>query len=374
MEAGEVRSLTGLRGIAACWVVMFHMTVGMVNHSRIGIFLDHGYLAVDLFFVLSGFIMGKVASLPFVDGFRLDAQLMFLQRRFARVWPLYFVVTVFAAIAVQAGSGAAFPVPKGNFTVALLANLAMVQSWCISDSILGPGWSISTEFAAYILFPGLLAVTLFCRWRPAMLVGLACAILLSGLVLLPARLTGAIVHWGPLDMPESRNYSALARCLLEFTMGLLAWRVTTLPRTQQIARKSAPSLALASVLLLLLMQNGTDLIVALLIPGFIVLISNDETFVSRILGSRLIHWLGVISYSLYLTHIFGLILLDRLATVILRAHLPHAWSMAAVVTLAAMLAMAAAAHYGIEKPARVALRKWMGSAQLATANPNLAGP
>ena len=318
--------------------------------------------------------MAKTASTPFTIGFNFEAHTKFLQRRFARIWPLYAVMTLLAVIAVKSGAGPQFRMPSGNFELAVLANLAMIQSWGVSDSILGPGWSISTELAAYILFPGILVITVFCRRRTALLVGLGCALLLSALAILPKELTGVIKYWGPLDMPESRNYSAISRCILEFTLGILAWRVGVHPKVRQLSSKFALSEILACLLLGLLALRGTDIAYALLIPVFIASVSSDESHVARLLGRNPIHWLGVISYSLYLTHMFLWILRDRLSSTLLKAHVPHAWSVAYAAGLIVLFPMAAAAHYGIEKPGRQALRRWMDRRPPAPINPNLAAP
>ena len=296
-----------------------------------------------------------------------------LQRRFARIWPLYAMMTLLAVLAIQSGAGPRFPMPSGNFKLAVFTNLLMIQSWGLSDSLLGPGWSISTE-AVYILLPGILLITVFCRLRVALLVGIGCALLLSALALLPKEFTGVIKYWGPLDMPESRNYSAISRCLLEFTLGVLAWRVGILPSARRLASKFALSEILACVLLGLLALRGTDIVYALLIPVFIASVSTDRSPVARLLGRRPLHWLGAISYSLYLTHMFVWILRDRLSSALLKAYVPHAWSIAYAVGLTALFPIAAAAHYGIEKPGRQALRRWMDRRPPAPINPNLAAP
>src|SRR3979490_2903480 len=83
---GEIRSLTGLRGIAALWVVALHLEFTRAP------FINNGYLGVDLFFVLSGYVMALNYGWPRM---RLGDYCRFLRKRLARTYPLY----VFTAVA-----------------------------------------------------------------------------------------------------------------------------------------------------------------------------------------------------------------------------------------------------------------------------------
>jgi len=108
-----------------------------------------GYQTVDLFFVLSGYIMALTYGRRPRTGGGGVAFLQFLGRRLGRVYPLYLTVTL-AYLALA---------PPGWNRMAVLANLGMVQAWGLADSIGGPAWLISTEFAAYVAFPVLLLLT-----------------------------------------------------------------------------------------------------------------------------------------------------------------------------------------------------------------------
>ena len=96
----EIRSLTGIRGIAALYVVLFHYLSGRPFTSPLSTFLNHGYLAVDLFFALSGFVLALNYSHLFATGLNWPNFLAFLGRRLARIYPLYLVLTLLALIAV----------------------------------------------------------------------------------------------------------------------------------------------------------------------------------------------------------------------------------------------------------------------------------
>ncbi len=182
----EIRSLTGLRGVAACWVMLYHAEFRAGTTAPVRVLIDHGYLAVDLFFILSGFVL----ALNHAPAFRRDREAAyagFLRKRLARTYPLYLVATLVCFALVRAG---AF---SGRHATgwALAANLALIQSWHTRfGSIDGPGWSVSAEWGAYLLFP------LFCRaalsgpaWR-GWAVAALCLLAVAALSILPDAWAG----------------------------------------------------------------------------------------------------------------------------------------------------------------------------------------
>jgi peptidoglycan/LPS O-acetylase OafA/YrhL len=163
----EIRSLTGIRGVAATWVVLYHVHEADDLHAVVKTLLTHGYLAVDLFFLLSGFVMAFSYGRLATAGWNLKSYKTFLWLRFGRVYPLYFLMTCAVALMIVVGWSKALPVQ--NLGAAFLANVALVQVWFSIRSIGGLAWSISTEFTAYLLFPLLAACTLTTRRTPMLL-------------------------------------------------------------------------------------------------------------------------------------------------------------------------------------------------------------
>ncbi len=164
-SAEQLPSLTSLRGIAALWVVLYHYTAQYLpnldtsNYTQV---IGKGYLAVDMFFMLSGFVMTHVYHHAFSKSIT-DNYKGFLVARFARLYPLHiFILLLFVATAASANfaanatTGVSHTIPAEgprSFT-ALFANIFMVQgleagklSWNY------PAWSISVEFIAYLAFP-----------------------------------------------------------------------------------------------------------------------------------------------------------------------------------------------------------------------------
>jgi len=96
----EIKALTSLRGIAAMVVVMQHFSTTAQRHAAVNIpsLVPHGYMAVDLFFVLSGFIMAYTYHADFALRGNL-AMPSFLLKRAARILPLNTVTVVAIVLA-----------------------------------------------------------------------------------------------------------------------------------------------------------------------------------------------------------------------------------------------------------------------------------
>jgi peptidoglycan/LPS O-acetylase OafA/YrhL len=185
---GEIRSLTGLRIVAAVWVVAFHFSftpgdAWTAAWEPLRPLVQTGALGVDLFYVLSGFVitltyLEKAGRRPSVRG-----TVVFWWARIGRIWPVYAVVTtLFGAWILYKDSRT-----TDDFLVwqlvqpevgvwSYLQQLAMVQLWARpafdGSSWVGAAWSISAEWAAYVLFPLLVLVLWRLRTVPSWLTGL----------------------------------------------------------------------------------------------------------------------------------------------------------------------------------------------------------
>src|SRR5262249_45566496 len=128
---GRMSTLDGLRGLAALLVVFFH--IGWPNHLTDNNFVRNGYLAVDLFFILSGFVIFKIyaESIRSVGDFR-----SFICLRFFRVYPLHFATLGFLVgvellklllQGVLSTPSEQRPFAGNNSIPALVANIFLVQ-------------------------------------------------------------------------------------------------------------------------------------------------------------------------------------------------------------------------------------------------------
>jgi len=366
---GEIRPLTGLRFFAAAWVVLFHLQF-TPGAGRLAFFralhpvVTMGALGVDLFFVLSGFVI----ALTYLD--RLGPSLRpaearrFVWARFARIWPVFATVTNLFGLwlAAKAIWGTddkiAFQAVQPSLGASSwLQQMFMVQLWSRSifdgSSWVGPAWSISAEWLAYLLFPLLAPVFYRFARGPSLALGAA-----SVAVLVPPTawvlLTGNMYH----------PYSWLARILTGFCAGVLVYlAVRNVPRTPTVTRLAAGLSVLASVGVLIGLVATAGLpgdrgkVVVLLFPVLVGALALAGGWPARLLSSGAAVHGGRISYSLYLLHVP---ILEVVWTAMLRYPvLGHGWP-ASALTVAASLAAVVAAHLMyrvVEEPARAGLRR-----------------
>ena len=185
--------LTSLRGLAAFAVMAFHFTPMMAGFSL----FSRGFLGVDLFFLLSGFILAHVYS----GRLRLGP---FLSARFSRTYPLHLFTI--ALLLPALGRGEAFS------ATALACNLSMTQVLCGGPLSWNPvSWSLSAEWISYLAFPLLLRPVLTSpRWVAGAAM-LACA--------------GILVAVSPITDLDHYRIGALARSFPEFLAGMILCRV-----------------------------------------------------------------------------------------------------------------------------------------------------
>jgi peptidoglycan/LPS O-acetylase OafA/YrhL len=330
-------NLEALRGIAALLVVLHHLSLNPGSVLAAVPLLQQGWLFVDLFFVLSGYV---IASAHAESEPTALAARCFLIRRFFRLYPLH-LVTLLAALFLDVRCGTA-RLPGYGAMVAM--NLTMTQSWgVVPGSVLnGPSWSISTEWAAYLLFAWICLVISHRRRRIQLLAAIGFASL------------AALVAWRGASL-EGDLIMRVPRCLMSFALGAMIWSWC------RNARALAPSLALglqltvgAAMLGLLAVAGGRPhltLLMPLLSGAMIVAMVRDPgSAVRRMLERPVPQWLGHCSYSLYLVHmpLFGLMLL---ATGGWPAH-PAAANLWIAGALGLLLAVTTLTYKFIEEPGR----------------------
>jgi peptidoglycan/LPS O-acetylase OafA/YrhL len=343
-RAARLDALTGLRGIAAWLVVLYHVRLSLIGivPGEIVAALGKGYLAVDVFFVLSGFVIWFNYADAVGGGWAATGR--YLWRRFARVWPLQAVVLlafVALALVLQATGRDASPYPFAELPLHVL----MIQNWGFTAALTwnDPAWSISTEFAAYLLFP-LLAVIAARLPRVAPLALLAIAGLLCTAVWALFAANGHTVLGA--DIPRL----GLWRCLAEFALGCVAcglWR--------RRAGTAAGWLgcALGWVAGALILGWPETAIVPLAVFAAILALALADGPVVRRLGGGVVLWLGEISYSTYLSHVL-LFMLFKLAFV--GPDLQIGW-LGLAAYLALVLAASAALYRWVERPSQRALNR-----------------
>jgi peptidoglycan/LPS O-acetylase OafA/YrhL len=281
----HLQSHTALRGIAAMLVVCGHYSdVFGRNIAGNDLFLSRTYLGVDLFFLLSGFILFCVYKDWFAGQARIADWLRYMARRLARIYPLH-LATLAAVIALMR-----FRFPAED-TGLLLQNIAMVHAWGFADHFVfnAPSWSISCEFAAYLLFPALMVLL---RWPGGVT------------VLMIVSLAAYTVLWrlgaGSLDLDAIGRSHAILRVVAAFPVGMvLACWLVAVPKLSAPVQ-SCVQVGAVAALALGLAAGVADIVLMPPIALVVFTTADPQGVVSRALRASLLQWLGTLSYGIYL--------------------------------------------------------------------------
>lgn len=346
----EIAALTGVRAFASWWVVLFHLRPAVAalapEWSEKLMFTGGGGMGVDLFFILSGFVLTHNYQERFAAGVNLQKYGRFLRLRLARIYPAHLCgLAVWGAYLLLNLFLKHRPTGVDTFgVVALIRNLLLVHGWWIPLSMTWnyPAWSISMEWLAYLFFPALMLATSRIRG----IVGLLTAAF--GLLAAAVPLIGVV--------PAA---SHLIRIGCEFGAGCLLWNVF---RTQN------RWLRLASSWLSLPLLAGAVALAELVgwwsIPAFgcvILSLAWDDGAGARLFGSKVAVYWGKVSYSLYIMHA-AMISACHVALPLARFQGEGRWLRYSI--LLAYAGVIAAGGMGcyhfVEEPAR----KWIRSARL----------
>jgi peptidoglycan/LPS O-acetylase OafA/YrhL len=304
--AADIRSLTGVRGVAAVIIVVFHYGKFRLNLSSNATVwaVPHGYLPVDMFFMLSGFVIGYVYKDAFLSQ-PWSSYRTFLIKRFARLYPAYIVISAFYALKIAAGL-------TGEETFArfdgldIVGNLLMLVGWGLNIyPLIGVSWASSAELGSYLAAPALIKFTL----QKGVGWCLACAALaLLGIYLISISGQGSS---GPLDVIDRNSPLPLLRAIVGFTLGLATFRFAHhLDRLSATVQDILVIVVLAAMMAVAVFTKD-DLPIYLLFIPFIAILSRDGRVAQLLFGNRLVYHLGVISYSIYLIHPLFLTFAER---------------------------------------------------------------
>jgi peptidoglycan/LPS O-acetylase OafA/YrhL len=315
VRSGEIRALTGLRIFAAAWVVLFHYrtllaAVAPNVTTALWPILNNGAQGVDLFFILSGFVLTWNYIDKMGPAWSTRSTLRFLWLRLARVWPVYLVTMHLAALwiifTLNVGHVPADNVGQltaANYVRQLFLMQLWVQPFFDGTSWDGPAWSISAEWLAYLLF-GVLIVVIFRvahATRARGLMFLAVAATLPPIMLL----LGTGLFYTP--------WSWLPRIILQFTAGALACvavrKLDPSERARKVAGIAALLLVGIAVGLLYLLDAyplpdvaGSAGVVDLLFVPLVIALAIGAGTLPALLSTRLVVYLGQVSFSLYMVH------------------------------------------------------------------------
>ena len=329
-----IRQLTGIRFVAAFWVLLYHLQdpldrIGVMDIPVLSEVIRVGRLGVDLFFALSGFIITHTYLTRMGSRLALGASANFWWLRLARIYPVHFVMLNIAGLAVIAQAwvtGVDKDRPWLN-PWDYVRNLLLIQEW-------GPhpdrgwnvvAWSLSMEWLAYLLFP-LLVLLLFALHKR---VSTPVLVLAWFVALAPLLWRGSLTN----DPYYTDLWGSVIRVLTEFTAGAITYLIVLRfiptgasdpsPRVERAATTVSVLMPLLVVAGAVFLGNWTTAQSPLtlndpdaeplppffhlwLVPLLIIWIGAlalSRRGQARWLGTDTLILGGVVSYSLYMTHL-----------------------------------------------------------------------
>ncbi|HJQ93536.1 MAG TPA: acyltransferase, partial [Candidatus Thermoplasmatota archaeon] len=310
-----IPALQSLRGVAALWVVLFHVQVYTVFVGAPLLPIPTarlGWLGVDLFFVLSAYLLGQ----PFLDG-RKPATKRFLADRFLRVAPAYYASFAVAVVAYVLFAPDAWYPDRAAWSLVFLQNFDFRNFLAVNPAF----WSLAVELQFYLILPFMARLFRGPRWPLALAACVAVSLLYRGLLYGiyesgPVR----VLHW-EIQPPQGLQWETftLPSFLGHFAFGLAACRIRLLDRPAGSGVRRATFLAgvllvaapaalwipPSTVLFTGISLAGDMLVRVVAACGFacMVLATASGGWIARALAWRPLQWLGQTSYSLYLIHI-----------------------------------------------------------------------
>lgn len=273
----EIKSLTSLRGFAACMVTWGHSYLWFPAPTRVSLW-------VDLFFILSGFVICNAYKNK-VESPRGFAR--FLIVRLGRIYPAHLATLLLAALAIAFvnhlnGKPLFF---WRDTKEGLIHNLLLIQAWppIGAYSWNMPSWSVSAEWGAYLLFPVLLIVSNRLR------------VWFVGPIIL--GWAAFYLHRNGTTFGSGADYG-LYRCILGFSIGMWLASVSV----NRLLYSDVAAICAAAAIAMLWVLPLSDWFVIAPMTLLIACLSGNTGICCRVLSWSPLHFVGRISYSLYLVH------------------------------------------------------------------------
>ena len=317
--------LDGLRGVAALVVILFHGFETYIPFFGTQ-HINHGYLAVDFFFVLSGFVIGYAYD----DRWDRMSTWSFFKRRLIRLHPMVVAGTLFGACLFFFGESDYFSLIGGTepwkFFLCIVLGLLMIpagtgldiRGWGETNSLNGPNWSLTFEYIGNILYAFVL------RRLPTVVLGMLCVA--SAFLTMNLALGWDVFGFfaqpqydviGGWSITPDQMYVGFSRLLYPFLCGLLISRL--LPKFITKENPSGSPLGIrggfwwASLLLVVLfavpqiggkscVADGLYQVFAIVVmfPVIVLIGAGSKTTDKR--SAKWCETLGNLSYPLYITH------------------------------------------------------------------------
>ncbi len=306
-KTDKYEELESIRGIASLVVVFEHIPNWNNTFFDIDI-IRNGFLMVELFFVLSGFVIYNA----YVNNIKTGRDLLRFQfLRFARLYPVHLLfLLIFLGLeflkyilasrfGISSPNSVPFVVNNGS---SFIAHLFLLQALGITDNVgsfNSPSWSISAEFYTYLLF-GIIILKLY-KWRVV------------------AFATVLVVCFIFIRIPEMNRFDYILICLVGFSSGCL---ISVVISNQKFVLPAylplIPLVGLVFFLSWFPVGQLYPLIFVISAALIYTLVKSKDGFIKKILRLKIFKRLGEISYSIYMSHFLILWIMNQFIRVVLK--------------------------------------------------------
>ncbi|AUW57341.1 acyltransferase [Sphingobium sp. SCG-1] len=319
----RLRELDALRGLAALSVVIYHYTARFPEMfpeaPHVGFAFTWGHESVLLFFAISGFVISFSLD-------RAESVADFAVKRFARLYPAYWAAMALTLLVEHLAGATMFEVPS----VAIAANVTMLQGFAYLPGVDGAYWTLGLELAFYICMVAVWISGAAGRIEQVLLVWLCLG----------------CIGWAWDGMPSRVTMLLVLQYIPFFGIGMLSYRVWLGVRCW---RDQLPCASAIIASLCVQARLELAILALLLFVVFAAMVAGRLRF----LAARPLLWLGSISYTLYLVHHnIGFIILlhaDEMGLSPL---------MAVLIAIGVAVALAVLLHHWIEQPLAHAITDW----------------
>lgn len=346
-------ALTSVRFFLALGVVLFHLQLtwswptlewtGFIERSRLG---------VDVFFILSGFVLTHVYARQ-VEAGGFDYR-RFLIARIARIYPAHIIILLgMGGVALVAMAlGEQFD-PKSYSLLGFLQTALLIHAWFPTTELVewnGPSWSLSAEWAAYLLFPLFLAVGMMLQKRPLVLLAIAVALFLALDELYRTLMRDELLH-------AEFNLGVL-RIAPTFIGGIGLYMLAAKVRPGRSTSIVFAVTTVAAMAILMHLRADQRLIVAM--SGMVVL---GLAWLSAAAVDGPLKWpallfLGEASYAIYLLHLPLITVWKNARAILFGGDSTYVMPMGEAALLATVIILGGCLiHAVMERPARLWIRK-----------------
>jgi peptidoglycan/LPS O-acetylase OafA/YrhL len=334
-------ALTSLRGLLALWVVIFHFWNDLTT-LPLSPLAQRGDLAVQGFFILSGFVLARNHGDEFEQLERRPIA-RFFALRLIRIYPVHFATLMTVLVMLFVAKRLGFALGGSGYSATLFGlNLILAQSWLprIELNWNFPSWSISSEWFVYLLFP-------IFAWAA------------SRLLSEPKRANRAFVVFGAATVLVFLGWTdwpfrLLAIVIPTFLSGMCADRVVRGIEGEEKHRGGWSEACAIAIIAACFVRHQAAIATQLVgLQALVVCLATGRLVARRFWEARVLVYLGTISYSLYMTHTLAAKVINRLLPPSMFSSAPPLLRGLVLLAYAAsVFVLAVLSYYLVERPAR----------------------